>query len=1398
MPRKTVFSARKIPASFAKKELGFKYKKNLLELLNNNNIDLHNFRNLTNFKQFAKTFKKNTDEVNQMENINQKQNKLIETYKDQAKQFGIFLNEADKLKHLKQEKAIKVAKQKQKEAVFDYKKLKEDIEKMEKAYTVMKNKQRELKDEGFKYGLNKKRTVNILVYQNVGKKNEIDEEQLELLRKSKCVVDSHGYVFKLRYAGKNFNIYNPQISHFANVISHGLNGKVYKGHTYRYSNHISGEETPSWEKLVSILDEDPVFLSYREGLGSHWETYCDMIVVRDVSPQFGKEIGESNADDFKPDMSQLFADDIEGGMYHKYINYTKNNKATTFNDLFNVPKTDYVQENYKANSCFLNILVNTYRKSFEKCKHYKFNGTYEDFCDLLDIDMKNDNIGITINKSLDFFKKFSLGLTVLGVFGKISVFKPEKINKNINPRNLYLVVYNNHCYQLNEDLKSIEQKFAEWKTDSHIKKEIDGLDFGLKADYFIRDVKDVKYKVTYIESLDDILQDIRDSDDADDEEIRRYVYTDDLKVLLMDMITSKPSYIPDIQFKNRRIISLKFKIGKIVGVIETQALAIDDYYVMLPADSYEAYHTASDKLYSQLLVSEHVSNYHPRNIEIQNKYLIRPMVGYFNNNTVCNIKYNGLDTRKAYTSDFMDIEFYPVFSYFDVWREYDNHVVEDYSQYLVMVHSKKNDFCSVLLFPKTVCRVYGYKLNRISNVQYKVLQYLRPSKLVPSNSKKLIQELWDSEISKTKSIDSQCKKDIFNVISGLLEKKYNEKSFTKVFKNYDEACYYQTKLGEQSDIVCITDDKYDGKYDEMFDEKSDRAFILNKTVKKDLQSGFLPIKDLIYEIRSLKNYQTCVKLMENDIEPLGVKTDSILFDISHTETVEKLFDMKDTIGCFKIEHNKELPNTLLQRGSIEMPKIINYDPIVHPIKDEYNGKEINSVLKQHNILILATCAGAGKSYCASKYPCEKQLWVCPYNTICLDARKKYDVTAITLDKLFGWGQHDKEHSARKSFNVSDYDCIVFDEILLHDPYRLMHIKKFMDINPNIKFLATGDAKQNKPIGLDELNNVEENIGQKYLMQCVNLLFPNQIILHESKRLKNKQDKIKMDKLAKEIFDTKIPVMDLMEKYGFNIISKMEDVKTTKNVCFFNFRCDAVNIFVKNNLITKQYSSLYKISNVEYWIGMDLICRKSYKDKAIRLFTNYTYKIKALNMKYVTLYEPADDITIKLDTSVLGAHFKYSWASTNHSLQGATLDEEYTLFDVNTPRVSRNWLYTALTRTNDLSKITIFKHSVADVDRLSKSMMRQYLENKVKNYKLQDQKSGRPFTEKDFITSEWIRDAHKQCMQCCKCHTPFEFAIVHDGYVKSNITVDRISSKLPHVKNNCQLMCMDCNRGKNKF
>jgi hypothetical protein len=111
--------------------------------------------------------------------------------------------------------------------------------------------------------------------------------------------------------------------------------------------------------------------------------------------------------------------------------------AKSFNELSSIKQCDYVQENYKANSvgfttvvptnsCFINILVDSFHKSFVNNKHYKFNATYEDFRDLLDVELKTDNIGLTINKSLVFFKKFGIKLCVIERFGVIEMFEPEK------------------------------------------------------------------------------------------------------------------------------------------------------------------------------------------------------------------------------------------------------------------------------------------------------------------------------------------------------------------------------------------------------------------------------------------------------------------------------------------------------------------------------------------------------------------------------------------------------------------------------------------------------------------------------------------------------------------------------------------------------------------------------------------------------------------------------------------------------------------------------------------------------------------------------------------------------------------------------------------------------------
>jgi hypothetical protein len=54
---------------------------------------------------------------------------------------------------------------------------------------------------------------------------------------------------------------------------------------------------------------------------------------------------------------------------------------------------------------------------------------------------------------------------------------------------------------------------------------------------------------------------------------------------------------------------------------------------------------------------------------------------------------------------------------------------------------------------------------------------------------------------------------------------------------------------------------------------------------------------------------------------------------------------------------------------------------------------------------------------------------------------------------------------------------------------------------------------------------------------------------------------------------------------------------------------------------------------------------------------------------MAIIEPVEDIKIVLSVEMLNK-FRLSYANTNHSVQGLTL--EYTIFDMNTPYINRQW------------------------------------------------------------------------------------------------------------------------------
>ena len=148
----------------------------------------------------------------------------------------------------------------------------------------------------------------------------------------------------------------------------------------------------------------------------------------------------------------------------KYIEYPVNTEAKTFKELF--LRLDDVQTNDIANSCFLNLIINTYATKINQCRktnattrgnYKKFELNHQTLCDMLGIKMKNSDIGVTLEQSRTFFKKYNLSLKAVNIYGAVIFEETNQWDHHISPSTLYILVHNNHVHHLNCNDKSFQQ-----------------------------------------------------------------------------------------------------------------------------------------------------------------------------------------------------------------------------------------------------------------------------------------------------------------------------------------------------------------------------------------------------------------------------------------------------------------------------------------------------------------------------------------------------------------------------------------------------------------------------------------------------------------------------------------------------------------------------------------------------------------------------------------------------------------------------------------------------------------------------------------------------------------------------------------------------------------------------
>ena len=646
------------------------------------------------------------------------------------------------------------------------------------------------------------------------------------------------------------------------------------------------------------------------------------------------------------------------------------------------------------------------------------------------------------------------------------------------------------------------------------------------------------------------------------------------------------------------------------------------------------------------------------------------------------------------------------------------------------------------------------------------------------------------------------KKQIANVNIGLLEKSQNKAVESFLYTTLDEAEYYRSSYGGTIHTLqqIIMEDKLVEDNNNPLDagtsnthstnlkteirQEGQTYYVLNIKQQTTLINGFRYIKELILQHHNYKMFRDAKTLIKNNINIYSVKTDALTILDSDVDKVQTLINFSSERGGWRLSKTEKIifPSDNLQVINNSRIEITPLETTRLEVKDEYDTDEICSLFEKHKtVMVRAEYGGSGKSYaCANMAKLGYNvLFVSPTNVLCRELSKGYDIESITINKLFGFNA-EGETKHMKAFDVSEYNCIIFDEIYFYNVSNLIKVNNFVKTYTDKIILATGDVEQLEAI--DNISNVKNY--EEYINHCINSIFPYDIFLTENKRLKTEEDKLKLKNIKYDILETKIPVIDIIKKYNFKMTNK---VITEDNIAYTNAKCQAVSKEVRKMLGRKD----------EYEKGEKLVCRKFFKCNGNNINKNFEYIIDDVNDETITLRDENTDETMKLKIQFVDEHFIHYYCNTCHSRQGSTIKKPITIHEWYFHHVTRKWFYTAITRATHFDNVYFMvsdKTFQKDIETKQNKAIWHYFKNKVSNYMKQDKNAGRDiydYVQCDrYITVNWLKSCINE--RCGCCGNKFTIDIDDDYNVSSDITAQRIDNSLPHILDNIEPMCVICN------
>ena len=1031
--------------------------------------------------------------------------------------------------------------------------------------------------------------------------------------------------------------------------------------------------------------------------------------------------------------NEIAHDDANIVLSHKMIQHSVEMR---YKHKFNPYKSAYVKENKREGSCWLNVILDVYKKSFDDyfitkkldydtlAKHINENKP-----------AKSENNGYSFNEVVEFFKKFKLGLCLLDIYGNIrQEYEPEKYNSNIQPKILYVIFHCGHIYHINHTL----QQFC------HIKEKKEKFNNECpkpSQNYFLRIEDEKNIKVILANSKKDI-DNIMFNDSYDG---KIYILYNDNNLFKLWEEYFNEGIKFDVNMKNDKLLFTRISLINInVNTKPTKHLFISildeddvDYHKTFETQEiYNNYMATLANVKNNCISRNYISNYSNDVKDMIRFYTRAGLVGSFENDDIFTGQKKDvmeLDFNKYYTSILYDLPFIPVVNSFDHFQDYLNDEIIDNNIYFVKKEILDNNYP---FHHHNLC--YGINIKGVQNI--KIISYLSTVQK-SHNFKEIIANVWNDE-----KLTETMKKDIFNHLIGNFNKKDNKICKNQIFKKENEVRDLIKNLGGKM----LRYNKY---------------FIHSMESSNELINGFSLISLLIYDTSHKKLFDLKTKVESYGLAVYSCNTDclNVHYDFELLEEFKndnkELFTYTnkshfDALGKLKCKEKGEyvIPRQIDKINEENIYNSIKYINKINNINivDEFNTLSIIDKLVP-NTIIKALSGGCGKSTIFKNI--DKTLFVVPYNNL-LQNLQNEGYNAITVDKLLGIN-FEREDSKGILYDVSDYDNIVFDEICLNDISKLEKIKYYMSKSKKI-FYATGDEYQNKPVGL--------NFDKKYYNNCIYQIFPNLIVLKYNKRC-DESDREQMNLLCVDLrkMTSITDISYIIDKYN---IKKTTEILTNENQCYYNKTCSVVNDITYKRIHPK---NKYYVGLIVFGNGTKLLGKQ-------RIYSNCSYKITKINENielednygvYIVNYQQMEEL------------FRLPYARTGHSYQGIKINQPFTIFDIGKYGANCEWIYTAITRACRISDINIY------VGRDVESLDTTNYKGIIKSHRNADINANRIICG-DFITENWIKSTMKKTNNCLFCNCILDY---------KNFSVDRIDNNICHNINNCRIICSNCNVSK---